>query len=125
MLAVQFGRNFQPASVNACTALAVEDSWVERVESYTPTFLVFDPKSFSASYALDTGLALAGFGEAWYISYAFATTGATVKPGTAAGLQPRRVCSAVPSSAKPSPTSMKSLAQACVMAEPTLVTAAS
>ena len=94
------------------------------MESYTPTCLVFEPKSFSAWYALETGLALAGFGDAWYISYAFATTGATVKPGTAARLQPRRVCSAAPSSAKPSPTSMKSCLQACVITEPTLVTEA-
>src|SRR6204780_1683854 len=125
MLTAQLGRNFQPAVVKACTAFAVEDSWVERVELYTPAFLVFDPKSFSAWYALDTGLALAGFGDAWYISYAFATTGATVKPGTDARLQPRRVCSAVPSSAKPSPTSMKSCLHACDITDPTLVTAAS
>ena len=74
---------------------------------------------------MDTGLAFAGFGAAWYISYALATTGETVKPGTAARLQPRRVCSAVPSSANPSPTSMKSVLQACVITVPTLVTAAS
>ncbi len=48
MFTLQLGMNFQPASVKAWTALAVDDSWVERVESYTPTCLVFDPKSFSA-----------------------------------------------------------------------------